>query len=224
MKIRNDLIEKELHSSGTDGLTFRRLKPSNKFIDWLFRHYFVRELTEHFYDSEPDYDDEEFNMYMDYLYIHKQIEPSGVSFFNTILNLEEIQEKQEDFRYSKEPHTFEELETAYKNVLKQREEYEEHRLNFNNWIEPYFAGNWGMTQNTVDKIARRIIKSVKRAPVSYNGRLFISEKDGYIYIYYFGRDYNQADYWFVMQRKNLRIKSEKVLTNPKKHDIMSNVR
>lgn len=51
MKIRNDLIEKELHDNGTEDLTFRRLKPSNKFIDWLFRHYFARELTECFYND-----------------------------------------------------------------------------------------------------------------------------------------------------------------------------
>lgn len=201
MNIRTDLIEKALHINGTEDLTFRRLKPSNRFIDWLFRHYFVREFTEHFYDSEPDYDDEEFNMYMDYLYIHKQIEPFGRSFFNTLLNLDEIQKKQEDFRYSKNPHTIEELETAYKNILRQREEYKEHRLTFNNWIEPYFDGNWGMTQSSVDKIARRIMKSTKRAPVSYNGRLFISEKGEYIYIYYFGRDYKKVDYWWVMERK-----------------------
>lgn len=190
MKIRNDLIEKELHGNGTEDLTFRRLKPSNKFIDWLFRHYFARELTERFYDSELDYDDEEFNMYMDYLYVHKQ---------------------KEDYRYSKKLHTIKELEVAYKSILKQQEEYEEHRLNFINWIEPYFDGNWGMTQSSVDKIAKRIMKSIKRAPVSYNNRLFISEKDDYIYIYYFGRDYNQVDYWWVMQRK-IRIKSEKVST------------
>lgn len=58
-----------------------------------------------------------------------------------------------------------------------------------------------MTQSSVDKIAKRIMKSIKRAPVSYNNRLFISKKDDYIYIYYFGRDYNQVDYWWVMQQK-----------------------
>ena len=93
MNIRTDLIEKALHINRTEDLTFRRLKPSNKFIDWLFRHYFVREFTEHFYDSEPDYDEEEFNMYMDYLYIHEQIEPFGTSFFNTILNLKKSRKR-----------------------------------------------------------------------------------------------------------------------------------
>lgn len=201
MNIRTDLIEKALHTNGTEDLVFRQLKPSNRFINWLFRHYFVREFTEHFYDSEPDYDEEEFNMYMDYLYMHKQIKPFGTSLLKTILNIDEIKEKQDDFRYSQNPHSIEELETAYKNILKQREEYKEYKLVFNNWIEPYFDGNWGMTQSYVDDIARRTINSIKRTAISYNGRLFISEKDDFIYIYYYGRDYKEVDYWWVMQRK-----------------------
>lgn len=49
--IREDLIQKEFEKGCTEGLTFKRLKPSNRFIDWLFRHYYVHEHTEHFYDS-----------------------------------------------------------------------------------------------------------------------------------------------------------------------------
>ena len=70
INIREDLIKKELEDTHNRGITFRRLKPSNRFIDWLFNHYYVDEHTEHFYDSEPNYDDEEFKMYMDYEYIH----------------------------------------------------------------------------------------------------------------------------------------------------------
>lgn len=33
---------------------FKPLKPSNKFIDWLFRHYNTSEMAEEFYDSRPD--------------------------------------------------------------------------------------------------------------------------------------------------------------------------
>lgn len=82
--IRTDLIQKEFEKGCTQGLTFRRLKPSNRFIDWLFRHYYVHEHTEHFYDSEPDFDDEEFNMYLDYEFIHKRINPnSGTAVFRS---------------------------------------------------------------------------------------------------------------------------------------------
>ena len=59
INIRQDLIQKELERGCTNRLTFRKLKPSNRFIDKLFNHYYVVEHTEHFYDSEPEYDDEE---------------------------------------------------------------------------------------------------------------------------------------------------------------------
>ena len=58
INIRQDLIQKELERGCTNRLTFRKLKPSNRFIDKLFNHYYVVEHTEHFYDSEPEYDDE----------------------------------------------------------------------------------------------------------------------------------------------------------------------
>ena len=110
INIRQDLIQKELEKGCTNGLTFRKLKPSNRFIDKLFNNYYVTEHTEHFYDSEPKYNDEEFNMYMDYDYIHHRIDPiSDTAFFNTILNSEKIAKEQEDFRFSKEEHTMEEL-------------------------------------------------------------------------------------------------------------------
>ena len=122
--VRTDLIQKEFEKGCTQGLTFRRLKPSNRFIDWLFRHYYVHEHTEHFYDSEPDFDDEEFNMYLDYEFIHKRIPASsGTAFFNTVLHMDDIVEQKENFRYSKEEHNIKELEAAHKKILKQYEEY-----------------------------------------------------------------------------------------------------
>lgn len=143
INIRQDLIQKELERGCTNRLTFRKLKPSNRFIDKLFNHYYVVEHTEHFYDSEPEYDDEEFNMYMDYDYIHHRIDPvSGTAFFNTILNSEEIVKEQEGFRFSKEEHTMEELKQAYDKITQQRKDYESHRIEFNNWIEPYSEGIW----------------------------------------------------------------------------------
>lgn len=58
--IRKDLIEKELN---IPGVQFHQQKLSNRFLDWLFRHYKTHEFTIHFYDDEPklrddiDYDD-----------------------------------------------------------------------------------------------------------------------------------------------------------------------
>lgn len=178
INIRQDLIQKELERGCTNRLTFRKLKPSNRFIDKLFNHYYVVEHTEHFYDSEPEYDDEEFNMYMDYDYIHHRIDPvSGTAFFNTILNSEEIVKEQENFRFSKEEHTMEELKQAYDKIIQQRKDYESHRIEFNNWIEPHFKGNWGVFQKTVDRISRKHLESTKKCGVSYNGRLTLQKME-----------------------------------------------
>ena len=202
INIREDLIKKELEDTRNQGITFRRLKPSNRFIDWLFNHYYVDEHTEHFYDSEPNYDDEEFKMYMDYEYIHKRINSkSATSVFNTILHMDEIAEQKENFRYSEEVHTVEELEAAYKKIIKQREDYKPRKLEVNNWVEVYIDGNWGMSQKTVDRIARNQLESTKRCSVGYNGRLFIAEKDDIIFIYYYGRDFAEIDYWWIFKKK-----------------------
>lgn len=92
INIRQDLIQKEFEKGCTNGLTFRKLKPSNRFIDKLFNHYYVVEHTEHFYDSEPRYNDEEFKMYMDYDYMSPYYAPNGMPYvYNVQTNsLEEI--------------------------------------------------------------------------------------------------------------------------------------
>jgi hypothetical protein len=202
INIRQDLIQKELEKGCTNGLTFRKLKPSNRFIDKLFNHYYVVEHTEHFYDSEPEYDDEEFNMYMDYDYIHHRIDPvSGTAFPNTILNSEEIVKEQEGFRFSKEEHTMEELKQAYDKITQQRKDYESHRIEFNNWVEPYSEGIWRMFQKDVDKISREHLEDTKKCSASYNGRLYIAEDEDSIFIYYYGRDFAMVDYWWIFKRR-----------------------
>lgn len=202
INIRQDLIQKELERGCTNRLTFRKLKPSNRFIDKLFNHYYVVEHTEHFYDSEPEYDDEEFNMYMDYDYIHHRIDPvSGTAFFNTILNSEEIVKEQEGLRFSKEEHTMEELKQAYDKITQQRKDYESHRIEFNNWIEPYSEGIWRMFQKDVDKISREHLEDTKKCSASYNGRLYIAEDEDSIFIYYYGRDFAMVDYWWIFKRR-----------------------
>ena len=62
--IDKKLINEELMDSRISRLrlTFTYKKLSKKYLDWLFRHYYVREIVENFYDSEPDFDEEEFNI------------------------------------------------------------------------------------------------------------------------------------------------------------------
>ena len=69
--VSKELIEEELKRDKDAGFDFFYQKLSNKYINRLFNHYYLEELCENFYDSEPDFDEEEFNMYMDYQNLHK---------------------------------------------------------------------------------------------------------------------------------------------------------
>lgn len=178
--IRNDLIQKELEEGSAAGLKFQKLKLSNRFIYWLFNNYYVLEYTEHYYDSEPHFEGEEFNMYMDYRY---------------------PEDLKSGFRYSKEEHTREELECAYNNIVKQKREYEPRRVEFCNWIEVHCEGNWGASQKQVDEISRCCIEEVGESPTSYDGRLFIAKKEDEIHIYYYGRDFAMVDYWWIFKKR-----------------------
>lgn len=175
--ISKQLIEKELKSDIEKGYVFTYKKLSNKFIDWLFNKYYCHEMCVNFYDSAPEFDDEEYNMYIDYEYKGK-----------------------DSFKYSKKQHTKEELKQAYDKIKKAYKEYESERILFCNWQEPYFKGNWGMTQLKVDRIAKNTLKEFKR----YNNqkdRVYISIKKDEIRIFLYSRDIVGKDVWFIFYRK-----------------------
>ena len=50
--LRKDLIEKELEHDINKGFKFHYRKLSNRFISWLFRHYYIQELCENYYEYE----------------------------------------------------------------------------------------------------------------------------------------------------------------------------
>lgn len=201
IKVDKGLINEELKRDSENGFEFHYKKLSNRFIDWLFRHYYLHEMCENFYDNEPDFDNEEFNMYMDYQNTH---EITCLTFWNIVSNLEEIEEKKENFRYSKEPHTIEELKAAHDKVVQMYKDYEEHRIKFCNWQEPYFKGNWGMTQKYVDDLGKYTLKKIRNFPKSIKNRLFVTQKDDQIRIYFYGRDLLKVDYWFIFMKKKRR--------------------
>lgn len=184
MNIRKDLIQKELENDVNDGLVYKPLKLTNKFIDILFNHYYCHEMTEHFYDREPDYDDAEFDKYMTYCSMLEG------HYFNYCEN--------------KKEYPVEELKQAYFNILKQREEFEPKRIGLLSWVEPYFKGNWGMSQETVDNVARETLKKeIKKVPLK--DRLYYAEKDDQIRIYFYGRDLRHCcDYWFIFIKRKRR--------------------
>lgn len=201
--VSKKLIDEELKKDRDVGLHFSYQKLSNKFIDRLFNHYYLEELCENFYDSEPDFDDEEFNMYMDY---QNSYQLTGLTFWNLVSNMEEIEEKKENFKYSKQPHTQKELKAAYDKVVQMYKDYEQTRIKFNNWIEPYFKGNWDMSQEYVDSFGRSVLKHIRNFPKSIKNRLYFAKNDDQIIIYFYGRDFLEVDYWFIFRKRKKRLK------------------
>lgn len=179
--IRKDLIEKELNYcyNTYHVKNFKYRKLSNKFIDWLFNKYYCHEMCENFYDSEPEYDDDEFDRYMSY---------------NSLL-------ENDYYKYHKGDYTKEELRQSYNNIIKKRKDYESKRIEFCNWQEPYFKGNWDMSQKYVNNIAKYTLKKEIRNVPNIKDRLFVSIDKDKIRIYWYGRDIKEKDYWFIFLRK-----------------------
>ena len=143
INLRKDLINKELKDDIKRGFEFHYKKLSNKFLDWLFRHYYIQEFCENYYDSEF--------------------------------------------------HSYPVDTLDYKNA----------RIEFCNWQEPHFKGNWGMSQATVDRTSKRTLRYIKKYfPTSIKERLYYAQKDDVILIYFYGRDLWDIDYWFIFKRKD----------------------
>lgn len=75
------------------------------------------------------------------------------------------------------------------------------RMSFCNWNEPYFKGNWGMSQEFVDKWALNQLKACRKWNVDKSHRFFIKEENNIIEIFAFGRDKYYSDYWWVYKKK-----------------------
>lgn len=170
------LIKDELSFDKKDfGWEYAYIKPSNKFIDKLLNHYYLHEMCENFYDTEPDYDDDLYEKYYEYEF-----------------NLASIPKD-----------LLKEYKDAHEQILRLREEYDKtDRLTYNNWQEPYAEGIWGYTQNKCDRIARKTLKLIrKKYGKSLQNRFFVTCNivDGkkMIQIYFYGRDIIELDYWFI---------------------------
>lgn len=157
--IRKDLIEKELTGGRNCEVSFKEQKLSNRFVDWLFRHYKTHEFTIHFYDDEP-------SLRGDLEYDDPWWETS-----------EGIAYAWQKFR-----------------------ENEERRMTFNNWIDVYGEGIWGLSQRQVDKYAKGVMKSVRNWPVKKKERIYCGVDGDWLLLYCYGRDFGGIDYWWVMHR------------------------
>lgn len=83
---------------------------------------------------------------------------------------------------------------------------EEQRLHTCNWQEPYFEGNWSYSLQYVNNCALNNLRWLKRQNIGLKDRFYISnytseDNKEYIYIYFYGRDVLQVDYWFIFERK-----------------------
>jgi hypothetical protein len=192
INIRKDLIEKELERDINNGYIYHKFNLHNKFIDKLLNHYYCVEMCENWYDSEPNVD--EYISDMAYMY------EDGID--DVIYTKEYIKEKY-NINYT--------IEEAKKCSIEYNRIYKEYnnsegRLTFNNWQDPCGEGIWGMSQKQVDKIVYNIFKSIQKFKVSKKDRLYISYKNDEIRIYFYGRDFNELDYWFIFKKRDRRVK------------------
>lgn len=197
MEVRKDLIYKELYDSvyyDKYKPTYHLFKLTSKNIDKLFNNYYVHEYTEHFYDSEPNPDrcdfitesTEELYELIDMSYDYKY-------------NLNDI-----EHRITTKNYTEEELRLANKKIEYYYNLYDksEIKLTFNNWIEVYGNGIWGMSQYEVDRICIHILKYYHKRKHKLKDRVYISnDNDGYIHLYFYLRDIESCDLHFIFKRR-----------------------
>ena len=171
-----ELIKEELsHDKKDFGWEYHYEKPSNRFIDKLLNHYYLHEMCENFYDTEPDYDDDLYEKYYQYEHHYASIPKDQLT----------------------------EYRNAHNQILKLREEYDKKdRLTYCNWQEPYAEGIWGYTQKKCDRIAAKTLKLIrKKYGKNLRDRFFVTcnTVDGkkMIRIYFYGRDIIEMDYWFI---------------------------
>ncbi len=96
------------------------------------------------------------------------------------------------------------LKKYYDRVKQMYSDFEEQRVESCSWQEPFFDGNWGMSQHYVDRTAYTTLKDIKRSHVSKKHRIYFAKKDNQIRIYFYGRDFSIIDYWFIFSKKKKR--------------------
>ena len=75
----------------------------------------------------------------------------------------------------------------------------EKQLSFNNWVDVWGRGIWDESQQSVDNRVKQIFLNIlDDEDLEY--RLWIFERDGKKWIYYYDRD-RFSDYWFIFRRK-----------------------
>ena len=193
INIRKDLIAKELERDIKNGFTFIQRSLSNKLLDSLYNKYNVVEACENSYDSEPHIDDYISDIAYMYKYSTEEdlVNPERHFTIDYILKT-----------YNKE-YNREEAKRASEFVEAEYDKYykSDRRIEFCNWQEPYFDGNWGMSQKYVNIMSRDTLKEFRKLSVSKKDRVYFAKKEDEIRIYLYGRDVIGNDWWFIFKKK-----------------------
>lgn len=202
--IRQDLIQRELSRlvdlyKGEYKITrVSKCKLSNRLIDKLYNQYYASEHCIFFYDSDPELpslgtnDQGEkynlFDMYLDYedgYYIENE------KYDETRLR---------DISHSGKAFAKDELKNACEELKEICKQYEERRLTFNNWIDVYSRGIWGLSQNRVDHYAKGLMKEAQKwqdlSNRVYSIECIDQKGKKHITLYIYGRDIYYCDYYF----------------------------
>jgi len=83
----------------------------------------------------------------------------------------------------------------------------EEQLSYANWIDAWGAGIWGMTQQEVDDFAKELLTKHITKDKGHKERLFYSTTSdpNQLIIFYYNRDRQGSDYWFIFQKKGTNI-------------------
>lgn len=186
---------------------FRTITVDDDWIEKTFNDFYVSEWAEWFFDSEPDshdgnFTEEEYNMYLDYQEIPENEITVNINSGNLFYNAVE-REVENRGKFSKYPHTLEELKTAYDKVCKAYADYEPKRLQFKNWVELYSPGNFGMSEKYVNDKAKEMIKYITdNFSDDFRFSVVRENEDGFS-LYVFARDTElQCDYPMIFKKKN----------------------
>ena len=123
--------------------------------------------------------------------------------FNSLIN------KYNSFEYVKYFYDEELEEEEFDEIIKAHG-YEEKinsidqkRKLFNNWIDYYEVGNYGLTNNRIKSMMKTCFNEIKK--YTYNlDRMYIKEEDNKCYIYFYGRDLEeQSDIMFIFWNDNI---------------------
>ena len=206
-KILYDEIEKELNRAKEHGYSVKKINLHNSLIEKIRNHYTSEEHCENYYDGEPDYDDDEYNKYLDYMFGYVGKAYTNTDKYEVILRVAKLQDGdiENGKRYAPDA-TYEECRQAYFNILQQRKDFEDKKLRFNNWQEPHMEGNWGASQKSVDEFGISCLEFIKHLGFSMKDRIYLCEKDNEIQIFFYGRDMIEMDLWLCFKRKPKRNK------------------